>query len=137
MYSIGDLARHAGVKVPTIRYYEEVGLLPVPARSAGNQRRYDQAALERLSFIRHGRALGLSLKDIRELVALGQNPDMACAQAHDIARAHLATIKERLTRLRRLQRELTRIVETCHGERVGDCYIIHSLADHGLCEGPH
>ena len=129
MLSIGELARRTGVKVPTIRYYEGVGLLAAAGRSAGNQRRYGHEAVERLSFIRHGRDLGLSLKDIGELIALGQNPEMPCAQAHVIAEAHLAAVQQRLARLRRLETELTRILMTCEGEHVGDCYVIHALAD--------
>lgn len=70
MLTIGKLGEAAGVKVPTIRYYEQIGLLPEPDRSAGNQRLYGQSALDRLAFIRHARELGFPLDAIRDLLSL-------------------------------------------------------------------
>ena len=69
-FTIGDLAQQTGCKVQTIRYYEEIGLMPEPARTAGNQRRYGQRHVDRLAFIRHSRELGFSLDAIRELLSL-------------------------------------------------------------------
>lgn len=137
MFSIGQLSRHTGVKVPTIRYYEEMGLLEPPERSAGNQRRYSAAELDRLSFIRHSRDLGLSIEAIRALLRLSENPDMPCGDAHAIATEHLASIRERIARLRRLESELTRIEARCDADHVGDCRIIQTLADHRLCASEH
>ena len=68
MFSIGDLSRRTGVKVPTIRYYEQMGLVAAPERSEGNQRRYGRQELERLAFIRHARDLGFAVEDIRSLI---------------------------------------------------------------------
>jgi DNA-binding transcriptional MerR regulator len=137
MLSIGEMSRRSGVKVPTIRYYEQMGLIDAPERSAGNQRRYTRKELDRLTFIRHARDLGLSLEAIRELVHLSENPQMPCIEAHEIATAHLAAIRERIARLKRLESELTRIEKSCHADHVGDCYIIQVLADHALCESEH
>lgn len=137
MFSIGDMSRRTGVKVPTIRYYESIGMLPKPERNAGNQRRYSVEGLERLSFIRHARDLGLSLDAIRDLLALGANPDAPCADVHAITRAHLVDVKARIAKLKRLEKELKRIEANCHADDVGDCYVIESLADHGLCETEH
>jgi DNA-binding transcriptional MerR regulator len=137
MYSIGELSRHCGVKVPTIRYYEQQGLIAEPLRSSGNQRRYPKAARDRLSFIRHARDLGLSLEAIRELLDLSENPQMPCGDAHVIAGNHLSGIREKIARLQRLEGELVRILANCHGETVGDCNVIHTLADHGRCESEH
>ena len=75
MLTIGKLGEAAGVKVPTVRYYEEIGLLPQPERSAGNQRLYGRRTLERLSFIRHARELGFPLGAIRDLLSLADRPD--------------------------------------------------------------
>ncbi|MFQ5623390.1 MAG: MerR family transcriptional regulator, partial [Paracoccaceae bacterium] len=75
MISIGALSRETGVKVPTIRYYEQLGLIDAPERSQGNQRRYGRQHLERLSFIRHARELGLSIGAIRELIRISADPD--------------------------------------------------------------
>lgn len=137
MLTIGELARATGVKVPTIRYYEKLGLIAEPTRSEGNQRRYAGPARQRLSFIRHARDLGLSLDAIRELLHLSENPDMPCAEAHVIAGAHLAATRARIAQLQRLEAELARITSACDTGTIGDCHVIHALADHSLCDGDH
>ncbi len=136
MYAIGDLARQTGVKVPTIRYYEEMGLIDVPERSAGNQRRYTQAELQRLSFIRHSRELGFSIEDIRELLNLSKHPQRPCQDAHGIAARHLADTRAKLTKLKRLERELKRI-SGYEAHAIGQCAVIETLTDHRLCRGEH
>ena len=75
MFSIGEVARATGVKVPTIRYYEMIGLLDDPGRTAGNQRRYGQGEVDRLAFIRHARDLGFSLDAVRALIRLSRHPE--------------------------------------------------------------
>ena len=86
MLTIGTLAKKTGTKVQTIRYYEQIGLLPEPGRSAGGQRRYGDSELDRLSFVRHARQLGFSLDAIRELLDLSDHPDKSCAEADAIAK---------------------------------------------------
>ena len=137
MYTIGELSRRTGVKVPTIRYYEQTGLIEEPGRTEGNQRRYGRADLERLAFIRHARDLGLGIEAIRELIELSQHPEKPCAQADRIARDHLAGVRERIARLQRLEAELSRIATSCDHGTIGECYVIRSLADHDLCEREH
>ena len=137
MYSIGDLSHRVGVKVSTIRYYEQIGLLAASGRSAGNQRRYDRDGLERLNFIKHARDLGLSLKAIAELIDLSGHPQNPCADAHRIARAHRADIRAKIERLQRLEAELGRIEAGCEAGTVNDCQVIEALADHRLCGGEH
>jgi len=131
--TIGELARETGTKIETIRYYESIGLLPKPARSAGNQRLYDKALLDRLGFIRHSRDLGFRLADIRQLLALTDDPDRSCAEADTIARHHLRTIRSRIMRLEALQLELERMVSECQHGRIADCRVIEVLADHKHC----
>lgn len=137
MLSIGDLSRRTGVKVPTIRYYEQMGLISPPDRTDGNQRRYERQALERLTFIRHARDLGFPIEAIRELLALSRHPEEPCGTADKIAREQLDDVRERITRLRKLEDELARIVSHCEGHIVGDCYVIRALSDHSLCEHEH
>jgi DNA-binding transcriptional MerR regulator len=138
MFAIGDLSRHTGVKVPTIRYYEQVGLLNPPMRSGGNQRRYERPDLERLSFIKHARDLGLSIEAIRELILLTADPCSSCGNADRIARQHLVGIRDKISRLRNLERELIRIVDGCgNGSVVSDCYVLRSVSDHSLCKYEH
>src|SRR5688500_9445907 len=103
MFSIGDMSRRSRVKVPTIRYYEQMGLIGAPERSEGNQRRYEQADLERLMFIRHGRDLGLTIDAIRELLDLSGHPDRPCENADRIAAAHLSSVREKIASLRKLE----------------------------------
>ncbi len=128
-YSIGDLARATGTRVNTIRFYEQRGLLPEPPRSSGGQRRYDRTHLDRLAFIRHGRALGFSLDAIAELLALSDDPDAPCAEVDSIARNHLVAVERRITQLQALHGELTRMVRACAGGSIGDCRIIEALSD--------
>lgn len=131
---IGALAERTGVKVETIRYYEQVGLLPPPERSEGNQRRYGRRHVERLAFIKHARDLGFAVDAIRTLLKLSDNPAMACDDAHAIAVAHLDEVRHKIDRLRSLEKELERIATTCSGGVAAcDCAIIEALADHGQC----
>lgn len=132
---IGALSARTGVKVETIRYYEQVGLLPEPERSDGNQRRYGRAHLERLAFIRHARDLGFPVDGIRTLLRLSDTPGMPCDEAHAIARSHLDEVRGKIARLRALEAELARIATTCSGGVAAcDCAIIEALADHAGCE---
>lgn len=137
MLSIGKLSRRTGVKIPTIRYYEQMGLIDAPERSTGNQRRYSARELDRLAFIKHARDLGLSIQAIRELIELSSHPEHPCVDADRIAREHLSAVRDRIAKLRRLETELERIASGCGTGRVGDCYVIHALSDHSLCDTEH
>jgi len=132
-FTIGALAREAGCKVQTIRYYEQIGLMPKPPRSSGNQRQYGSAALGRLDFIRHGRQLGFSLGAIRNLLELQDRPDTLCDQADLIARHHLEEIEARIAQLQNLKREIRRMVTQCAGGTISTCRIIEGVADHSKC----
>jgi DNA-binding transcriptional MerR regulator len=137
MFTIGDLSRKTGVKVPTIRYYEQMGLMAQAERSEGNQRRYGTAERDRLSFIKHARDLGLTIESIRELLELSAHPERPCAQADRIAAEQLQAVRDRIARLKRLEQELERISSHCHSGSVRDCYVIRALANHDLCESEH
>ncbi|MGH7003379.1 MAG: MerR family transcriptional regulator [Alphaproteobacteria bacterium] len=128
--TIGHLARETGSKVQTIRYYEEIGLLPAPARTRGNQRVYSAAHRDRLAFIRHARELGFPLEAIRELLALGDVPEQSCMRADRIASAHLGRVERKIAQLEALRTELKRMVRSCRRGRVSDCRVIEALADH-------
>ncbi len=128
-FTIGHLARETGCKVPTIRYYEQIGLLPEPRRSAGNQRLYGPEHLARLNFIRHSRELGFSQAAVRELLKLSDDPEQPCEAVTEIARAHLNDIERRITRLSALKLELETMVKTCEGRRTAECRIIETLSD--------
>ncbi|SDW54248.1 DNA-binding transcriptional regulator, MerR family [Ruegeria halocynthiae] len=137
MYSIGELSRETGVKVPTIRFYEDKGLLPEPERTSGNQRRYDDAALRCLQFIRHTRDLGLPLADIEALLTLEGARGEDLNRAHDIAERQLSDLRDRIARLGRLEKELARITKACDGKHDHVCAVLHAFGDHGTCEESH
>ena len=141
--TIGQLSRETGCKVPTIRYYEQIGLLPMPGRSAGNTRLYGPAHRARLGFIQHCRELGFSQAAIRDLLDLTDHPDRSCKAVTEIARGHLDDMNRRIARLVALKSEMERMIAACDGGRVEQCRIIETLADHshGRCladedEGP-
>ncbi|HRD45655.1 MAG TPA: helix-turn-helix domain-containing protein [Caulobacter sp.] len=134
---IGKLAAATGVKVPTIRFYEQIGLLPAPPRTASDRRLYDDAALRRLTFIRHARQLGFDLDSIRSLLDLSDHPDRPCGEANAIAERHLADVTEKIGRLKALSAELSRMTAECAGGRVSACKVIEVLHDHGLCAQGH
>jgi DNA-binding transcriptional MerR regulator len=136
MFSIGELSRLTGVKIPTIRYYEQMGLIDPPVRSEGNQRRYFEDGLRRLSFIRHSRELGFSIDDIRELLSLNQHPESPCDDACNIAMRHLDDVRGRIKKLKRLEIELKRIT-ACDADNIEHCAVIETLADHRLCKTEH
>src|SRR3954447_13225533 len=134
---IGEAARQSGVKVLTIRYYEEIGLLPAPSRTEANRRLFDATDLRRLAFIRHARELGFEVGAIRTLLSLQDNPDQPCAAADQIARAHLAEVEQRIASLIALKAELQRMVSECACGRVAECRVIEILADHGQCQNKY
>jgi DNA-binding transcriptional MerR regulator len=131
--AIGELSRRTGVKVPTIRYYEQIGLLPSPARTEGQQRRYGPNEVRRLNFIRHARELGFEVDAIRQLLVLASHPDRSCREAHAITRAHLNDVNDKIARLTALRDELDAMV-SCDSRRVSECRIIEVLADHRNCQ---
>ncbi|SMH26426.1 MerR family transcriptional regulator [Mesorhizobium australicum] len=137
MFTIGDLSRQTSVKVPTIRYYEQMGLMTAAERSEGNQRRYESRDRDRLSFIKHARDLGFTIEAIRELLALNAHPESPCVDAHHIADRQLQLVRNKIAKLRRLEKELDRITTRCDGDHIKDCYVIESLANHELCRSDH
>lgn len=134
---IGVLSEATGVKVPTIRFYEQIGLLPAPLRTHSNRRSYGEPHLQRLRFIRHARDLGFSVEDIRELLAMTAQPQASCHGADSIARRHLGEVERRIAQLQSLRGELQRMIGECSHGRIADCRVIESLADHGHCLHEH
>ncbi|MGR3550315.1 MerR family transcriptional regulator [Pseudooceanicola sp.] len=137
MLSIGTLAKRTGTKVQTIRYYEQIALMPKPGRSEGGQRRYGEAELDRLAFIRHSRQLGFSLEAIRELLDLSDSPERSCAKVDAVTQKHLRDVEARIARLEALRIELQRMISECSADRVADCRILEVLRDHEECLADH
>jgi Cu(I)-responsive transcriptional regulator len=125
--TIGELGKATDTKVETIRYYERVGLLAPPDRTASNYRTYGGEALARLSFIRRARDLGFSLDKVRELLALASQDQSDCASVDAIASAHLAEVERKLADLAALRRELSAVISSCKGGVIAECRILEAL----------
>lgn len=114
---IGELSQITGVKIPTIRYYEQIGLLPEGLRNKGNQRRYDQGAVKRLLFIRRARDLGFDIDAIRDLLYLADVSTSLSPKAFRIAKQQLASVEEKIAQLEDLEKVIKQIAE---GKSDGD-----------------
>jgi len=129
---IGGLARRTGTNAPTIRYYEEIGLLRLAHRQAGGQRAYGDADVQQLTFIRRCREFGFSINQVRSLVALVQDPDSSCVHARDLAQEHLVAVRSKLAELKALERSIAAFVANCDASCAGgpgpDCVILDDLS---------
>lgn len=135
--TIGKLSKAADVKVPTIRFYEQIGLLPEPDRTHSERRTYQEPAIGRLTFIKHARQLGFPIEAIRTLLDLADHPDRSCAEANTLAQGQLTSVEVKIAQLEALRGELRRMVATgCQG-LAGDCRVIGTLADRGLPGSDH
>mgnify|MGYP003576340224 CR=1 FL=1 len=134
---IGELSRATGTNIETIRYYERIGLLPEPSRTAANYRSYGDTHRARLAFVRHSRDLGFTIEEVRSLLDLSDHPRRDCADADRIASRHLVQVEEKIAQLSLLRDELSRIVGRCRGGLAGDCRVIEALGDHAQCESAH
>lgn len=139
---IKALSAATGVDIETIRYYERQGLLPAPARQANGYRDYGPPQLERLSFIRHCRALDMPLADVRQLLAALDAPGPECGDINALIDQHLARVRARLASLRAREKQLRSLRSSCSGAPGEQgCGILHELvaAAHGeacACHGP-
>lgn len=113
---IGDMAAATQTPVETIRYYEREGLLPAAPRSAGNYRLYGPEHVERLAFVRHCRALDMTLDEIRALLRLRDAPQAGCGEVNALLDAHIGHVAERIRALRRLEKQLEALRAQCTGE---------------------
>jgi MerR family transcriptional regulator, copper efflux regulator len=127
---IGELAKQAGISTKAIRYYEQIGILAPPERTPSGYRAYDEAALGRLGFVRAAQAVGLTLGEIRQVIAFRDNGQPPCAHVTDLLQRHAADLDRRIRELRQLRGELRQLAERaatldpeqCPPERV--CHII-------------
>ena len=125
--SIGGLSRRTGVNIETIRYYEKIGVMPAPARSAGGYRMYALEHVKRLGFIRRGRQLGFSLDELRGLLPLVDGHAYTCAEVHALTRKHLTEVRRKIVDLRRLERVLADMAVQCTKDLVPECPVIDAL----------
>lgn len=126
-FSIGELSKHSGVNIETIRYYERIKMLPQPLRTANGRRIYGPAEKRRLAFIRRSRDLGFTLEEIRAMLALGGPGHASCAAVHKIASAHLASVRSKLSDLVKLEAILAETVARCSEGATPDCPVLDIL----------
>ena len=128
MIPIGDVSRHTGCAIETIRYYERIGLLPSPERH-GRYRRYATGDIKRLVFVRRARELGFTLDEVRALLQLSETDGItACDEVREISAAHLADVRKRITDLRAMERVLSSAIRQCDAGQLPGCPLIEALS---------
>ncbi|MFI8744682.1 helix-turn-helix domain-containing protein [Pseudomonas sp. NPDC077186] len=127
-FTVGQLARITDTKAVTIRYYEQLGLLPPASRNASGYRQYTEEERDRLLFIRRSRALGFSLDDVRQLLGFSDHRQASCAAVDAKVAEQLEQVRLRIRDLQGLEQELRRLLSCCHGGVIEECRIIESLS---------
>jgi MerR family mercuric resistance operon transcriptional regulator len=125
--SIGTLSQQSGVNIETIRYYEKIGVMPKPERSAGGYRIYGPEHVKRMHFVRRGRELGFSLDELRGLLLLVDGHSYSCAEVHALTIQHVKDIRKKIADLRKLERVMTDVAAKCTGRQIPDCPVIDAL----------
>jgi len=134
--TIGQVARRSAVNVETVRYYERRALISEPPRRESGYRQYDPQVVQRIRFIRRAQELGLTLKEIGQLLALADGDGSGCGDVLEFATRKLADIESKIRHLQNLKKVLTRLVRQCSGEGpLAACPIIESLVDDTEAEG--
>jgi len=131
-FSIGETARRCGCSVQSLRHYQALGLLQPAGYTAGGQRLYDAAGLQRAHFIRAARAMGFGLPGIGEMLTLSDAPGADCEQVRALACAQLRETEKRMRELRSLQAALKQLVGACSGGSAADCRILAAMNGDGL-----
>lgn len=135
--TIGALGEATGVGPDTIRYYERIGLLPAPARTAAGYRTYEREHLRRLNFIRRGRELGLPIEEVRELLSLAGDRLRPCARVDRLVQEHLHELDHRIAGLVQLRAALHELADRCRGGgKVAECGILEALQSDQSLAGP-
>lgn len=123
-----ELARRTGCHLETIRYYEKIGLMPEPPRTASGYRIYDARHVSRLRFILRGRELGFAIEELRGLLRLVDRGTQTCAEVKALTEQHLDDVRAKIADLRRIEKVLAATAAQCSGDEVPDCPVLESLA---------
>jgi len=124
---IGQLSRHTGVNIETIRYYERIGIMPKPRRSDGGQRLYDENQFKRLHFVKRSRTIGFSLEEIRNLLALDDEETLSCNEVYSLTEDHLEKVRQKITELKSIESTLKKLANQCSRGNKPDCPIFDML----------
>lgn len=126
--TIGQVSKHAGVGVETVRFYERRGLLEAPVRRESGYRQYSQDVIRRIQFIKRAKDLGFSLKEIKELLALRVDPETTCSEVKARAEVKIADLATKLRDLQRMQAALGQLAAACSGQGpTSQCPILDAL----------
>ncbi len=125
--SIGGLSKRTGVHLETVRYYENIGIMPEPPRSAAGHRRYDHEHLKRLTFVKRSRELGFTLKEVRALLDLVDGGDYTCGEVHSLTLQHLHDVRDKIADLQRLEVALAEMSDECARGTIPECPVIETL----------
>jgi len=126
--NIGTVAELSGVRAKTIRYYEEIGLIPSAVRGDNGYRAYGPSDVETLRFVQRARSLGFSVRDVASLLALWRDKDRASGDVKKLALDQIKAVEERIAQLESIRRTLVDLTERCHGDDRPDCPILEDLA---------
>jgi MerR family transcriptional regulator, mercuric resistance operon regulatory protein len=126
-FTIGEMSKRTGVNIETIRYYEKIGAMPNPPRTAAGYRVYGADLLKRLTFIRRCRQLGFGMKEIQELLGLVDAHGYTCAEVQALTLEHAAMVRQKVTDLKKLETTLRNIASQCTGKKIPECPIIDAL----------
>ena len=128
LFTIGDVAKQAGVGVQTVRFYEREGLIEEPPRASSGYRSYNDDVITRLRFIKRAQELGFTLREVRELIALQTDTSAECGALRVVAQTKLADIEQRIADLRRMESALQELVDSCSGGGpMASCRIVECL----------
>lgn len=126
--TIGEVARQSGVPAKTIRYYEQIELVPPAERADNGYRLYSERAVQMLRFIKRARDLGFDITEVSELLALWRDESRASAEVKQLVRRHIARVDHKIAELRGIRDALQRLADCCHGDDRPDCPILEDLA---------
>ena len=123
----GELARRSGCNLETIRYYEDIKLMPEPARTESGHRLYSTDDQRRLRFILRSRELGFSVDEIRSLLSMVDSGDYTCGEIHALTQEHLKSVSRKIADLKKIQHTLKAISDECAAGDEPDCPIVETL----------
>lgn len=126
--NIGQASKRSGVPAKTIRYYEEIGLIPPAGRTAAGYRDYDESEVETLKFVQKARSLGFSVHDVGDLLTLWRDRGRASADVRRIAQGHVQAVERKIAELEAIKQTLEGLIRRCHGDDRPDCPILAELA---------
>lgn len=127
--NIGEAAKGSGVNAKLIRHYESIGIVPKVSRTGSGYRVYTENDVHMLSFVKHARGLGFSMKEIKRLVSLWRNRSRASREVKALAETHIETLDRKINELQEMRDTLRHLARNCHGDNRPECPILESLAE--------